>query len=88
MASYGVSTLEIHMTKEEYFHACKHFDWYYDYSDDHRVWKNGNARKAQLLAEAKDDLVKMQIFNDWSKYIFSNRETIPQPELENYSESN
>lgn len=86
MASYGVYTLEIQMTKEEYFHACKHFDWYYDYSDDGRVWRNGNEGKKKLEAEAKTDPIKAKIYADWSKYVW-NHKTEVKPELENY-ESN
>ena len=28
--------------------ALKSHDWYYDYSDDHSVWKQGEAERAQL----------------------------------------
>jgi hypothetical protein len=26
-------------------------DWYYDYSDDHRVWRRGVAQRDAILAE-------------------------------------
>tara|TARA_R110001583_G_scaffold31091_1_gene106797 strand:+ start:3141 stop:3461 length:321 start_codon:yes stop_codon:yes gene_type:complete len=31
----------------------KSFDWFYGYSDDHRVWKRGTAGMARLVSELK-----------------------------------
>ena len=28
--------------------ACKEQDWYYDYSDDHQVWKAGAAKQSHI----------------------------------------
>ena len=28
-------------------------DWYYEYSDDHRVWRRGHLRQRELLDELK-----------------------------------
>ena len=38
------------MTITEYKSALSTMDWHYDYSDDHRVWRAGSARK-RLLEE-------------------------------------
>ena len=32
----------------------KNFDWYYGYSDDHRVWKRGRMRMDQLNRDLKE----------------------------------
>ena len=32
----------------------KNFDWYYAYSDDHRVWKRGRERFMQLNRDLKE----------------------------------
>jgi hypothetical protein len=29
----------------EYFNRLSNHDWYYDYSDDHSVWKRGSANR-------------------------------------------
>ena len=40
----------MHIT--EYKKALQSMDWWFDYSDDHRVWRMGMAQKRQLLREA------------------------------------
>jgi hypothetical protein len=76
------------MNTEQFFNACKNFDWYYDFSDDSRVWRNGTAAKEKLLNEAKSDPIKMKIFTDWNKHMFSGESwSTPRtikPELEHY----
>jgi hypothetical protein len=71
------------MTIEEFFNACKNFDWYYSYSDDHGVWRRGEARSKELLDESKTDPIKSKIHTDWCVYINSDSR-IEQPKLENY----
>lgn len=36
------------MTREEFGKALKQHDWYYNYSDDHRVWKRGQTAQGRL----------------------------------------
>jgi hypothetical protein len=38
-ACWNMPTLAIEMFED----MCKNMDWYYEYSDDHRVWKDGAA---------------------------------------------
>lgn len=68
------------MTKEEFFTKCANHDWYYDYSDDHSVWRRGQAAQEILMAEAAKDPAKAKIYADWKKYI--NNRDLPKPELE------
>ena len=88
MRLLGLFLLEIKMNIPEFFEACKKFDWYYEFSDDGRVWREGTAAREKLLKEAKDDLVKKQIFTDWSNYMFTGEgwstPKAPEPKLENY----
>lgn len=35
-------------TLEDYQKALAAHDWYYDYSDDHRVWKQGLAQRDRI----------------------------------------
>ena len=35
-------------TRAEFGKSLKHHDWYYAYSDDHRVWKAGHAVQSTL----------------------------------------
>ena len=41
------------MNLEEYKTELQSMDWYYDFSDDHRVWRAGHARKRFLERVAK-----------------------------------
>ena len=41
---------KIKMTLTEFYDVLNSFDWYYDFSDDHRVWKRGESGKAKILA--------------------------------------
>lgn len=76
------------MKVKEYFEECMRFDWYYNFSDDGGVWRAGTEAKEKLIAEAETDPVKMKIFGDWNKHMFSGNgwstPQAPKPELENY----
>ncbi len=39
LSPYSKSLLELN--EQDYVDLLKNFDWYYDYSDDHRVWQRG-----------------------------------------------
>jgi hypothetical protein len=49
----------------DYIDLLKSHDWYYSYSDDHRVWKDGElkARQLQELQQAHDP-----DFSVWNQY--------------------
>jgi hypothetical protein len=80
------------MNNQEYFEACARFDWYYSFSDDHRVYTRESANEQKLAIEAKTDPIKEKILKDWSKFMFSGKSwgTVrpPKPELEHYHASN
>jgi hypothetical protein len=51
--------------------ALKSHDWYYDYSDDHRVWRRGTEQHDALLKmrkELKQEHDPAVIDALWSKY--------------------
>lgn len=43
------------ITIEEYQLMLDNHDWYYDYSDDHRVWRKGSDSFHNLMAIAKNE---------------------------------
>lgn len=61
------------MTCKEFFNAAAAFDWYYEMSDDHRVWRAGNSRLRELQAEAQGDSVKLAILDAWKEHMFSGK---------------
>jgi hypothetical protein len=51
-----------------FYDRCKHIDWYYDYSDDGRVYERGRNAMRQLEAEAKAAPELKAIFDAWHDY--------------------
>tara|TARA_B100000925_G_scaffold290670_1_gene276436 strand:- start:652 stop:834 length:183 start_codon:yes stop_codon:yes gene_type:complete len=46
----------------------KSFDWYYVYSDDHRVWKSGSDKEDQLRKISRESIEHKKLwlgFNNW-----------------------
>jgi len=76
------------MTQEEFFNACKNHDWTYSYSDDGRVYRQGEAADSKLTAKAKTDPVFEKIHTAWYNYVWSgphrNTERLPRPKLEDF----
>lgn len=33
---------------------CKHHDWYYEFSDDHSVWRRGGGQRAEIRNKLKE----------------------------------
>lgn len=75
------------MTNEEFFEACRCHDWFYDFSDDPRVYRRGYAAR-QKIRSATDNAVKQKMYTAWYNYMFSGpafkTERAPEPKLEHY----
>lgn len=56
------------MTRQEFFQACEYFDWYFEMSDDHRIWKRGVARMQELKKEAAQDAMKQSILEAFIRH--------------------
>lgn len=50
---------------DDYINMLKNHDWFYEYSDDHRMWVRGKDQRAAIL-EAKKDLDPDYIL--WNQY--------------------
>lgn len=76
------------MTIEEFFNACKGFDWFYAMSDDHRAWQRGSIGERKLKNEAKTDPTKQMMYEHWHNYMFSGdpwgTAKAPEPKLKDY----
>ncbi|CAM0016776.1 hypothetical protein MYOV011v1_p0279 [Vibrio phage 6E35.1a] len=72
----------------QFFHDCSKFDWYYNYSDDHRVWTRGERESKALQARSRANSVTTAIYEAWSKYMFTGpnygNERAPKPKWEDY----
>lgn len=79
------------MTNEEikqWYDKLSKFDWYYQYSDDHSVWKYWSDKMDAMWKDIKDNPLLLQMYNDWHDHYFSGEhmETPqkPKPKLEDY----
>ena len=76
------------MTPTEFFHKCEHFDWYFEWSDDFRVWSSGLLARNNLRDIAKNDPILRNIYTAWVEYSFSGfgfgNAQKPKPVLEDY----
>ena len=60
---------------DKYVHALMAMDWYYDYSDDHGVWKDGQRAMSILQEQAREHPVYQQALSAYSKCIYEGRNT-------------
>lgn len=69
------------MNIEQFFNEASMHDWFYDYSDDHRVWTAGRDNQQRLYNLAEGSEIKMQIMSAFRSYVRGNRE---RPTLEEF----
>jgi len=55
------------MTIKEYKDLLDHHDWYYEYSDDHSVWKAGCANESRLIQIAEGKPKWMELFVHYAR---------------------
>ena len=68
----------------EYFKQLRYHDWYYNYSDDHRVWKAGSANYDLIRDKSKENLTYKRMYNEFTKWMNSERELPVIEEFINY----
>jgi hypothetical protein len=70
------------ITPTEFYAMLEQHDWFYSYSDDHRVWTAGNEanRKLQSIIQENDVLTRMYV--DYSKSVHN--PDLGKPVLEDY----
>lgn len=77
------------MSLLEFYDALDRFDWYYDFSDDGRVWRAGEAGHKRLKAIVAEGGDKYEaLYNGFVDHYFSGKpwgtEKSPKPERSNY----
>lgn len=72
------------MTVSGFFDECSRMDWYYEYSDDHSVWRRGDEKFSQLKLLTKTNPIFARIFNDWIAFAFPDGDPAPKPIKEHY----
>ncbi len=59
------------MNLKEFDSMLKNFDWYYQMSDDNRVWRAGESANARIREVAKTSAEHNELYEVWSKHYFS-----------------
>jgi hypothetical protein len=59
------------MSLAEYWDELNRHDWYYPYSDDHRVWLRGVKDEQRLEAIAKESPAHQELYDKFAKHHFS-----------------
>lgn len=77
------------MNLQEYWDLLNSHDWYYNYSDDQRVWSLGNKNDRKLRGIADSSPEHKRLYMGFVNYHFSgkdwNTEKEPKPERPNDS---
>ena len=54
-------------------------DWFYEYSDDHSVWRRGNEKERELMSIAQKDKRAEVLFEGYRSYMFKGAEKPDAP---------
>lgn len=65
------------MTLGEYWDLLSKHDWTFDMSDDHSVWKRGQAEKTTLQAIARYSDAHQDLYDQWHRFVW--KSDIPKP---------
>ena len=69
-------------SKKDFFDQCLAFDWFYEYSDDFRVWSAGNQAYGQLRSAMFENEKELRpIFQAFSLYNFERIGDAPDRKL-------
>jgi hypothetical protein len=71
------------MNLSDFYNALEAHDWYFDYSDDHSVWKRGVAARDALVAASKESPEHTALFKAYREHMFTGKpwgnEKAPKP---------
>lgn len=65
------------MTRQEFFDKVNRHDWFYEYSDDHRVWREGSNSFDTIRNAMKENAEFRAIYDEFTAYYNKERETRP-----------
>ena len=75
------------MTPRDYYEALKAFDWFYEMSDDHQAWRNGEEKLAELTGLSKKSCTHEKIYRVFRAALnnaFLLQSPIQWPPIENF----
>lgn len=59
------------MELQEYYEELGKHDWFYQYSDDHSVWRHGESARARLASIANQSPEHRALWDGFNKHMFS-----------------
>lgn len=73
------------MKLADYWDALTQHDWFYEMSDDHRVWAKGRSNQARMERISKESPEHKKLYDGFEKHVFSGQqvygtEKAPMPE--------
>jgi len=72
------------MSLQEFFDELEKHDWYYEYSDDQRVWDKGNTNSKRLSGISEESEEHKKLYKDYTNHMYSGetfeKEKIPKPD--------
>jgi len=70
------------MNKQDFFALLGAFDWTYEYSDDHNVWKKGSKHESEIKEVLKQQPELQEMYDAFYSYIWVDRNN--KPKLEDF----
>lgn len=70
------------VTPKEFYAMLEEHDWFYGYSDDHRVWTAGSEANRKLQAIIQEDSLLTRMYSDYAKCVHN--PDLSKPKLEDY----
>ena len=61
------------MDPKDFYDLLEKHDWFYCWSDDHRVYTAGEASRKNLEMVARGDQVKLNLLREYSAHMFSGK---------------
>ena len=52
----------------EYFNQLRGHDWYYDYSDDYRVWQRGSQNREMFMKQSEENIDNKRMVSEQVKW--------------------
>ena len=76
------------MNNAEYFKRLEHHDWFFAMSDDHEVWRKGQAVEDSLRSWSSTDTEKKRMWDSWCDWRIAlmNGRDIARPQLGQFTE--
>lgn len=74
------------MNLDSYQKLLANTDWWYHFSDDGNVWRNGERRATELKEISKISTFHLELYNSWCKWYSDHMQgnCYPHPDIKDY----